>query len=167
MSYFDNAKAIQSKIETVLAEENLVFTLRAKTYPITMIISQSQSPHAQMEILEMASDDGASSRDCALRFIFKMDDLVIQTDNRLVISDALMSKLKGLAKKLHTAYLHAYFAEDRQNADDKGHDDAEEDGSGDADPAIIDPADIDLAALDGTEDPFGDFMAEAAAPGNE
>lgn len=71
---------------------------------------QDQSPEAQMPIYE-ESDGNTSSRDSAIRFIFLLDGIVIRTDNRVVVSDAFMSKIKGLAKKLHAAFCYAYFAQ--------------------------------------------------------
>lgn len=110
MSYYDKAKEFRSKIETVLLEEGKVLTIQDNRYPITLIISQNQSPAAQMDLL--ADRDGSvSSKDSAIRFIFDLDGLMIHTDNRVVISDANMTKLKGLAKKWHAAYTHAYYAD--------------------------------------------------------
>lgn len=110
MSFYDNAKAIEKKIGDALADEGLVYTLNTKKYPAMLVISQSQSPYAQMEFMSTA-EDGVSSKDSALRFIFELDGIKIHTDNRLIITDAFMTKLKGLAKKWHTAYTHAYFAD--------------------------------------------------------
>lgn len=111
MSFYDKAKSIENKIGEALADEDLVYTLHTKTYPATLIISQSQSPAAQMGFLADAEDGGVSSKDSALRFIFEMDGIKIHTDNRLIITDAFMTKLKGLAKKWHIAFTHAYFAD--------------------------------------------------------
>ena len=111
MSFYDNAKEIEGKIGKALADEGLVYTLHTKSYPATLIISQSQSPSAQMDFLANTEDGGVSSKDSALRFIFELDGIKIHTDNRLIITDAFMTKLKGLAKKWHTAYTHGYFAD--------------------------------------------------------
>jgi hypothetical protein len=46
-----------------------------------------------------------------LQFLFKLEGLEIRTDNRLIISYDLMSKIKGTAKKIYHAYLEGYFAE--------------------------------------------------------
>ena len=144
MSYYDNAKEFRSKIETVLLEEGKVLTIRDNQYPITLIISQNQSPAAQMDLLA-DSDSGVSSKDSAIRIIFDLDGLMIHTDNRVVISDAAMTKLKGLAKKWHAAYTHAYFADSiRQKL-------------------LMDDAepDCDNSADDADHDPFADLLAEA------
>lgn len=111
MSFYDNAKEIEGKIGKALADEGLVYTLHTKSYPATLVISQSQSPSAQMDFLANTEDGGVSSKDSALRFIFELDGIKIHTDNRLIITDAFMTKLKGLAKKWHTAYTHGYFAD--------------------------------------------------------
>lgn len=109
MNFYDNAAAVRSKIEDALADKNLVLSIR-ETYPITMIISQSQAPEDQLSLLG-GDDDDSSSVDASLRFVFDVDGLRIRTSNRLVITDAFMTKLRGLAKKWHTAFCHAFFAE--------------------------------------------------------
>lgn len=178
MSYYDNAKAIENKIGTALAEEGLVYTLHTKSYPAMLIISQSQSPAAQMDFLAGAEDGGVSSKDSALRFIFEMDGITVHAENRLIITDAFMTKLKGLAKKWHSAYCHAYFADHIQtnsgngetevveNADDEtGVVDGESEIVEDVEIPAIDPAAIE--ALGGVEDdPFDEFMAQPDEPGN-
>ena len=185
MSYFDNAKEIEGKIGKALADEDLVYTLHTKSYPATLIIRQNQSPAAQMTFMAEAADGGVSSKDSALRFIFELDGIKIHTDNRLIITDAFMTKLKGLAKKWHTAYTHAYFADKigRQgNSDDteQAQDDAEtendtpefEDDAQDfpvdeAVDAIVDSLDVteetgdDFPVDDADSDPFDDLLDEA------
>lgn len=181
MSYFDNAKAIEGKIGTALADEGLVYTLHTKSYPAMLIISQSQSPAAQMDFLAEAEAGGVSSKDSALRFIFELDGITVRTDNRLIITDAFMTKLKGLAKKWHAAFCHAYFADhisqqgeacDTETEAASDPSDAEEieateaEAAEDVEVPEIDPAAIDALA-DATDDPFGEFMAEAEPAGNE
>ena len=109
MNFYDNAAAVRTKIEDALADKNLVLSIR-ETYPITMIISQSQAPEDQLSLL-VGDEEDTSSTDASLRFIFDLDGLKIRTSSRLVITDAFMTKLRGLAKKWHTAYCHAFFAE--------------------------------------------------------
>lgn len=116
MSFYDNSTAIKNKIETALVDKNLVLTVR-ETYPATLIISQSQSPYAQMELASFG-EDGVSSKDSALRFIFEVGGLKIHTDNRLIIPDDFMTKLKGLAKKWYSAYTAAFHAEHSQRGSD-------------------------------------------------
>lgn len=188
MSYYDNAKVIESKIGKALAAEGLVYTLHTKAYPATLVISQSQSPDAQMNFLENADEGGVSSKDSALRFIFELDGIKIHTDNRLIITDAFMTKLKGLAKKWHTAYTHAFFADkigQQGNTDDteQAQDDTEttdfvteepdfdtpdaedvtEDGDFDAEDFPIDEAaDALIGSIDVTEETGCDFPADDA-----
>lgn len=146
MTYYDNAAAVRSKIEDALADKNLVLTIR-ETYPITMIISQSQAPEDQMALLEFNEED-ASSVDASLRFVFDVEGLKIRTSNRLVITDAFMTKLRGLAKKWHTAYIHAYFAAHSKAAEVISED------APDTDVEDIDPDDFPEDLVD----PFEDFM---------
>ena len=180
MSYFDNAKEIEMKIGKALADEDLVYTLHTKSYPATLIISQSQSPAAQLTFMAEAADGGVSSKDSALRFIFELDGIKIHTDNRLIITDAFMTKLKSLAKKWHTAYTHAFFADkigQQGNSDDteQTQDDAEtendtpENGNDapdfedDAQDFPVDEAvDAIVESLDVTEETGDDFPVDDA-----
>lgn len=107
--YFTGVKTIEDKLAKVLAEENLLHVTDKSRYPITLTVTQNQAPDAQMEIWNTA-DGSTSSQDSVLRFIFYLDGMEIQTLNRLVLPDTLMTKIKGLAKKIHAAYVHAYFA---------------------------------------------------------
>lgn len=178
MSFYDNAKKIENKIGEALADEGLVYTLRTKSYPAVLIISQSQSPAAQMDFLAQADEGGVSSKDSALRFIFEMDGIKIHTDNRLIITDAFMTKLKGLAKKWHTAYTHAYFADhisqqsdsndtEQPRDDMETEDEAPENGNDapdfedDAEDFPVDEcADAIVGAIDGAEEPGDDLPAD-------
>lgn len=172
MSYYTNAKEIEGKIGKVLAKEGLVYTFKTSRYPITLIISQSQSPAAQMSFME-TGDDGVSSKDSSLCFIFELDGLKIHTSSRLIITDELMSKLKGLAKKLHTAYVHAYFADHIDyfetppcdtDPDDTDDTETPQDDTPEGEDV---PENEDSVTEDPTGDPFADFMNEPAAPEGE
>lgn len=153
MNYFDGAAAAKKKIEDALADKQLVLSIR-ETYPITLIISQSQAMENQMSLLS-AADEDASSVDASIRFIFDMDGMKLRTHERIVITDAFLAKLIGLAKKWHTAFCHAFFAqsclENRAKAliDEYSGDYSEEDESPDDFPED-DPS------------PFDEFMTEDA-----
>lgn len=109
MDYFVIERGLEDKLASALAEKSLLHTLHAKAYPITLTVLQNQAEDAKMSLY--ASADGSiSSHDSVLRFVFKLDGLEVQTDSRIVIGDAFLSKVKGLAKKIHYAYLQAYFA---------------------------------------------------------
>ena len=139
MSYFDNYQNHVDKLADVLSEHSLAHKFDRSKYPITLTISQDVSIEAQMALYTEA-DGSLSSRDAVLRFIFKMDSLEIQTNSRLVISDKLMNKIKGLAKKMHYSYLQAFFAERMQGGEDCDRESTPDD---DADP------DEDDASFDG------------------
>ncbi len=109
MSFFDEANHQREKLEKVLLEEDMVLAVH-ETYPLTLVISRNQAPEAQMAFLDLTNGED-SAPDFSLRFIFKVDGLEVQTDKRMHITDDLLTKLKGLAKKWHTAYTHAFFAE--------------------------------------------------------
>lgn len=101
-------KAVEEKLGDLLADNNLVYTFRVTQYPISLTVSQDKDPSAQMELYCTDAGD-VSARDAKLDIIFQDGEIVIRTDSRLVISDAILSKIKGYAKKLHYLYLQEYF----------------------------------------------------------
>lgn len=115
MDFYKDFNKQADKLAETLADFNLLHTFDTKKFPITLTVRQNKAPDAQME-LYATTDGSISAQDSVLRFIFKLDEIEIQTDSRLVISDHLMTKIKGAAKKLHYSYLQAYFA-DRRNAE--------------------------------------------------
>ena len=99
---------IENKLDTLLAENGLVGTFRTDKYPIVLCVGMDQSLDAQMELYE-TTDHDASAQDAKLKFIFRDGEILVRTDSRLVISEALMNKIKGHAKKKHYLYLQAFF----------------------------------------------------------
>lgn len=110
MNPYANVVLLENKLAETLADNHLVHTFRTRSYPVVLTISQDVSPEAQIAIFE-DTEGSVSSRDAKLRLIFELDGLKIQTDSRLVLTEALMNKLKGLAKKLNSAYKEAFFAD--------------------------------------------------------
>ena len=115
MNYYSQVRELEDKLAKVLAEHKLLYKFQTDKYPITLTVKQNQAPDAQMELYAM-NDGSISSQDSVLKFIFKLDEIEVQTNSRLVMTDALMSKIKGIGKKLRDAYCHAYFA-DRRNSE--------------------------------------------------
>ena len=109
MNYYKILGGLEDKLTETLNDEGLVFSLDTSKYPITLTVSHNASPAAQMEFF--SSEGSVSSTDAVLKFIFKMDGLEIRVDNRFIITDAFMNKIKGQAKKIHHAFLEGYFAE--------------------------------------------------------
>lgn len=109
MKAFDTYAGIDAKLSQLLAAEMLVHTFDTRRYPLTLTIRPDKDPEAQMCML--AADDGACSADASLVFLMSADRMQMRISGRIYIDDALMTKIKGLAKKLCTAYLFGYFAE--------------------------------------------------------
>lgn len=107
-NYFSEFSELEDKLSDILDEAGLVHRFNTDTYPIRLTVRPQRHAGAQMQLFSM---EGASSADMSIVFIFKLDGLEIRTDNRLVMPDALMTKIKGMAKKLHYAYLQADFAQ--------------------------------------------------------
>ena len=108
-NYFSDFNAIDNKLVKLLDEHQLVRRFNTDSYPITLTISQNVSPEAQMTMYSVA-EDGVSSRDAKLVISFPVGDVGIKTSGRLIITDKLMSKIKGLGKTLHYLFLQGYFA---------------------------------------------------------
>lgn len=109
MDYFANFRALEDKLANLLDANNMMHNMKHDRYPITLTIMQNKAVDAQMELYSVA-EGNVSSPESVLRFTFTLDGLEIQTDDRFVITDELLSKIKGQAKKLHAEYVHAYFA---------------------------------------------------------
>lgn len=108
-NYFADFNSIDDKLVELLDDNQLVRKFNTDGYPITLTITPNVSPEAQMTMFAMA-EDGASSRDAKLVFSFPVGEIGIRIVGRLIMSDALMNKIKGLAKKMHYLYLQAQFA---------------------------------------------------------
>ncbi len=146
MDFYQNVKPLEDKLAALLVDEGMIHTLKTQQYPILLTISQNVSPDAQMSLYS-TGDNGISSRDALLQFIFKLEGLEIRTDNRLIISDDLMNKIKGNAKKIYHAYLEGYFAEHiGQN------------GACDTEAPVYDPP------AENVPDEFADFFDSEDAP---
>ena len=101
-------QVVEEKLEKLLADNHLVHRFATSGYPITLTVSQDKDPSAQMELYSQDSGD-ISAWDSRLVFAFEDGEIVVRTDSRLVISDALMGKIKGYAKKMHYLYLQAFY----------------------------------------------------------
>lgn len=98
----------EQKLEALMQDNNLTYSFNTDSYPITLSVSQDLDPSAQMEIYDTSAGD-VSDRDSKLTFIFRDGELIVRSDSRLVISDDLLGKIKGLAKKMHYLFLQSYF----------------------------------------------------------
>lgn len=112
MDYFTLERKLEDKLAETLAHEGLLHRLNTSREPITLTIYPNAAPDAQME-LYATRDDSISSPDASLQLIFEQGGLRIQTNERLVLADSLLGKIKGIAKKIHYAYVHAEFAASR------------------------------------------------------
>lgn len=110
---------ITDKLETLLEDNNLCFRFDRGGYPIRLVVTQNTGVSEQMEIYRNTTD-AVSSRDARLEFIFAHADIIVRTDSRLVIPDALLSKIKGYAKKMNYLYLQAFFREEMERRGRQG-----------------------------------------------
>lgn len=110
MEYFTTYNILKDKLDELLNENHLRCKVDAHRYPFTLTITPDASPEGQIALFE-DSDGKVSSRDSSLKLTLTLDGTEIQTEKRLVISDALMNKIKLYAKKMHHEYLHGFYAE--------------------------------------------------------
>lgn len=109
MNFFYEYNTLDAKLVKLLDENQLIRKVNVSGYPITLTITPNVSPEAQMAMCSMA-DEGVSSRDAKLTFSFPVGAIGVKVSGRLCISDSLMGKIKGLAKKMHYMYLQAEYA---------------------------------------------------------
>ena len=109
MDYFKDFNTQMNKLNDLLAENNLICKFNANSYPMTLTISQDQSLEAQMELYSV-EENGVSSKDAKLVLTFPVSEIGVRIYGRFIITDSLMTKIKGHGKKLRDLYLQSYFA---------------------------------------------------------
>lgn len=109
MGYFDKFDAQEAKLENTLSDKYLLHEFRADRYPMTLTITQNQAPDSQMALYEN-DVDGVSSQDAKLVLTFPVGEIGVRVYGRLIIPDALLSKIKNIGKKMRDLYLQADYA---------------------------------------------------------
>lgn len=109
MNRFELFNAQLAKFQSLLAENELAGEFKTQRYPISLVITQEQSDEGQMEMFETESD-GVSSKDAKLVLTFPLEGIGVHVYGRLVLTDALMNKIKSHGKKLRDLYLQGFFA---------------------------------------------------------
>lgn len=107
--YFDKYEAQANKMENLMQANGLLYTFSTNSYPITMTVQPNLTPDAQMAMFETSSD-GVSSQDAKLVLQFLVGEIVVRVYGRLIISEALMGKIKNQAKKMRDLWLQTDFA---------------------------------------------------------
>ena len=115
MNRFDSFNAQLGKFQSFLAENELVGEFKTTNYPISLSISQEQTEQGQIEMFDTETD-GVSSKDAKLVLTFPIEGIGVHIYGRLVITDALMNKIKSHGKKLRDLYLQAFFATFKESA---------------------------------------------------
>ncbi len=109
MSELNKFEALKKKLEGICDENNLCFSFRKDTYPITLTISPCGGVNAQMTMLDLAEDEGFRSPDASIVFYCKDGDLSYKLSERFTISDALFSKIRNLYRKMMTYWCQHFF----------------------------------------------------------
>lgn len=98
------------KLESLLEKHELVYYWDTSIKDITLTVRPAQVESEQTSFIE-DSEDGKSSSDAAISFIFKDGAVIINTVGKLFISESLINKLKNIAKKMHYLYLQTLWEE--------------------------------------------------------
>jgi hypothetical protein len=109
MNRFDSFNAQLAKFQSLLAENELVGEFKTSNYPISLSITYEQTEQGQMEMFDTETD-GVSSKDAKLVLTFPIEGIGVHVYGRLVLTDALMNKIKAHGKKLRDLYLQGFFA---------------------------------------------------------
>lgn len=109
MSYFDKFDAQEAKLENIMEANGLLYQFNTSAYPITLTITPNEAPDEQMALYENKADD-ASSKDAKLVLSFPVGEIGVRVYGRLIISDALLGKIKNQGKKMRDLWLQANFA---------------------------------------------------------
>ena len=109
-NYFEKFEAQEQKLENILEDKCLLHKFRTDTYPMTLTISQNQTPDAQMAIYNQ-QEDGVSSQDAKLVLTFPVGEIGVRVyGSRLIIPDTLLSKIKNCGKKMRDLWLQGDYA---------------------------------------------------------
>lgn len=133
MGYFDKFDAQETKLENILDKECLLHKFKTDTFPMTLTITQNQSPDAQMEIYSQDSDD-VSSQDAKLVLTFRIGGVSHRFYNRFIISDELFTKIKNHGKKMRDLWLQADHAARMEQKEQYGPGSDEAEDEDEADP---------------------------------
>lgn len=98
----------KNKLENTLEANGLIGTFVTDETPIMLTVTPNTVEAGQTSMFP-DNDEDKSSLDAKLSLIFKDGAMFIKTDEKLVISENLMNKLKNLAKHMHYLYLQAAF----------------------------------------------------------
>ena len=93
------------KLEKLTLKTGLLFLFQAETYPIMLSVWPDPEVEAQ---LDMLGEENIGKEGACIVFIFADGEIIVRTTGKFTLPDALMSKIKGYAKKLHYFYLQAY-----------------------------------------------------------
>jgi len=120
------------KLTGICDEQNLVWSFKKDTYPISLVIMATNSMEGQMSLLADDETNNHVSKDAKLIFSFKDGALdICIKDGTFRVSKALISKLENIFIRMHSFWLQYFHREiimnDMVKADDMP--EVDEDGS--------------------------------------
>lgn len=111
-------KSMKEKLDTLLDEHDLIYKFDTSKEPIVLQVKKNESAKAEQLSLT-AVDKQKSSKDATVSFIFDSGSIIVKTTGTLFMTDALLNKVKNIAKKLHYLFLHVYFVESKEGGTDQ------------------------------------------------
>lgn len=136
MTAYKTYDDLDIKFDKLLSENGLEYEFKDRRYPLLLTVHPDRSLEGQMSLY--AAEQAASSSDASLQFFLAADGVQMRIKGRLYIEEALLNKIKNLAKKMVTAYLYGNYAEQfARNGDDIHYsgqpDDLDDDGESEDD----------------------------------
>ena len=102
-----NLQALESKLDALLTSMGLTGEFSTEQYPITYTIRSCED--SQTSLLD--DDFKGFDPDAELSLVFENGDVMTKIIGRVSIPEDDMSKIKGLIKKIHYAFLQVFYLE--------------------------------------------------------
>ena len=98
----------ENKLQKLCEENGLTFSFERGTYPIRLTIR----PKNQVEqpVLFETPEQEKTSEQAYIRFSFEDGEMKYKFSQTFVISDELLTKIKGLFKKMYFYWLQYFFS---------------------------------------------------------
>ena len=161
MKEIEKYNVLKEKLQGICDEHNLTYSIECRQYPFFMIIKPLGGVDAQQTMLEgmdEAGDTGYISPDASLVFAYRDGELSYKISETWTISATLFNKLKNLFMKLRDMWMAYFFWDIHEHSP----------GAAERTDNSLEDTEDSAPAEDGTdlpvdeEDPFGEFLGEAA-----
>lgn len=111
---YEKYRTMCEKLATLMDEHNLIYVFKTEAEPITLEVKRNESE--KVEQLSLVAQGRKSSSDAKISFIFDGGEIIVNTEGELFMTEALINKIKNIAKKLHYLYLHLFYVDNKARA---------------------------------------------------